>query len=244
MTETITPPSPQELNPNPVNQPAPEEKATSSQVQAQHNEDGEERNDTSGSAAPISEGMPINGAGVGAHESVREASDDIGLRNPIQPQRSRKRSTRHLEQLQRRQADLVKPERKTEAIPGTRLEPSLNARWESAVKDSGLSNSGLVYVAVVEYLESVEQRSILGQMRGVARLVADTGNALLGSLEEVRARLSSLDSLAAQLKEALEQQDAKFVTAEDVEVMLDRILNGADEELSDDEQDTEPEGGQ
>ena len=160
-------------------------------------------------------------------------------------QRSRTRSKRYLQELQRRQADLVKPEKKPEAIPGTRLEPSLHARWEAAVQSSGLSSSGLVYVAVVEYLESVEQRSILGQMQGVARLVVDTGNALLGSMEEVRARLNALDSVSSQLKESIAQQESRFVTADDVEEMLVRILNGADEEEPGaDEPEANPEGGQ
>ncbi|MCK9687268.1 hypothetical protein [Scleromatobacter humisilvae] len=243
MTETITLPSPQPISPNPLHATAPVTMEAESHIQARSSEAGEEPHGTNGSAPPISEGMPVAGVGESVSESVDSEAGASGMRNP-KIQRSRKRSTRHLEELQRRQADLVKPEKKTEPIPGTRLEPSLSARWESAVKDSGLSSSGLVYVAVVEYLESVEQRSILGQMQGVARLVADTGNALLGSMDEVRARLASLDSVAAQLKETVELQEARFITAEDVEGMLDRMLSGADEESDADEQDTQPEGAQ
>jgi hypothetical protein len=239
MTETHTQPNSHPTSSNPLTEAAPKGVEADSHVPAQNIEAGEDGVGFDGSCPVEPAGGTVNGAGeptVTDEPTGSEAPTGAG-----QVQRSRKRSTRRLEELQRRQADLVKPEKKTEPIPGTRLEPSLNARWEAAVQSSGLSSSALVYVAVVEYLESVEQRSILGQMQGVARLVADTGNALLGSMEEVRARLRALDSLAGQLKEAVAQQEAKFVTADDVEGMLVRILNGADEEPGADELEETPE---
>ena len=219
MTEALPPSNPSFTTPNPLTQTAPELEL-GSHVPAQP-----ETEVTGGGADEVTPTVPYrhtNGA--------VEPTGSVNTNGTGKAQRSRPRSKRRLEELQRRQAALVKPEKKTEAIPGTRLEPALHARWESAVKESGLSSSRLVYVAVVEYLEAVEQRSILAQMQGVARLVADTGKTLLSSMEEVRARLEGLDSMTAQLKEAVALQEAKFVTADDVEAMLVRILHGAEEE--------------
>jgi hypothetical protein len=261
MTETITQTNPDPTSMKPMTETVPKEMGEGSHVQAQSNGADEERvgADGSSSSKPVggtgnsSASMePVGGTLNGADEPTG-TEEPTGSETPTgtqtsngagQVQRSRTRSKRHLQELQRRQADLVKPEKKTEPIPGTRLEPSLHARWEAAVQSSGLSSSGLVYVAVVEYLESVEQRQLLTQMQGMTRLVADTGNALLGSMEEVRARLGMLDSMVLQLKEATTQQEAKFVTADDVEQLLERLINGAEEEPGADEPETNPEEGQ
>lgn len=163
------------------------------------------------------------------------------------PNRSQKRYTGHIEELNRRQQALLKPVPKI-SIPGTRLEPELHAQWESAAKKEGVSSSALVYVAVAEYLKRHEQRSVVAGVSEVAAQVAETGAALIGAMSEIRHRLARLDMVSDRLMEIVQSQESKFVTVEDLRALLADAGDqdeGTDEEPAEaDPNTTETVGGQ
>lgn len=190
--------------------------------------------------APFELVAQVNGVGeepTGSgqdHEGARKAPGVHKSAGAVEKgQRSRKRSRDRIEELKRIQDGLLAPEKKTEPV-GTRLEPSLHARWEAAAKVAGVSSSALVYVAAVEYLESAEQRSIAAQIQDAARLVAETGSAVLGANEEARFRMESLETLVARLTETIATQESRFVTVDDLRELLSQAESddeGADESI-------------
>lgn len=181
-------------------------------------------NDTAGDPL-IPHGIP--GGNVNAEndtalnpKSIPKKSPSVAKNcRPAKAPKPKLRSRVRLEGMKRVQAALLAPEKKSEPI-GCRLEVSVAARWEAAAKAAGVTSSALVYVAALEYLESVKQRNVLDEIRVVA-------GAVIESNEQARVRMERLEAMLVRLSETVAIQDSKFITVDDLNEVMG--LNDDDE---------------